>query len=113
NPYPIMQRSDVFVLASRFEGLPLALLEARALRIPIVSTDCVAGPREILDGGRYGLLVPVNDHMAMADAIASLVEKPRHCLSTPIPLPEDQMDLSAGVAVAAWEALLHDVAARN
>ena len=107
NPYPIVGQSDIFVLASRFEGLPLALMEARALGIPIVSTDCVAGPREILDGGRFGLLIPVNDHMAMADAISSLIEKPPSQAST---LTEEPMDDSAQAAVTAWETLLRDVA---
>jgi glycosyltransferase involved in cell wall biosynthesis len=111
NPYRIMGRSDVFVLASRFEGLPLALMEARSLGIPIVSTDCVAGPREILDGGRDGLLVPVNNHVAMADAIASLIEKPRIRTSTRTRLLEEPVDDGAQEAVAAWEALLRDVAA--
>jgi glycosyltransferase involved in cell wall biosynthesis len=111
NPYPIMGRSDVFVLASRFEGLPLALMEARALGIPIVSTDCVSGPREILEGNRNGLLVPVNDHMAMADAIASLIEKPLSRASTPMRLPEELVDGGAEAAVTAWESLLRDVAA--
>lgn len=110
NPYPIMRRSDVFVLASRFEGLPVALMEAHALGIPIVSTDCVAGPREILDGSPCGLLVPVNDHIAMADAIASLIENPRSRAPTPTPLAEEPVDGDAQAAVIAWEALLRDVA---
>ena len=108
NPYHIMERSDVFVLASRFEGLPLALMEARALGIPIVSTDCVAGPREILNDGHDGLLVPVNDHVAMADAIASLIKKSRSRTSTRMRLPEGPDD-GAQAAVTAWEALLRDV----
>jgi len=111
NPYPIIGRSDVFVLASRFEGLPLALMEAHALGIPIVSTDCIAGPREILDGGRCGLLVPVNDHLAMADAIASLIGKPRRSSSALTGLPEEPVDGGEQAAVTAWEALLRDVAA--
>jgi len=113
NPYSIMRRSDVFVLASRFEGLPLALMEARALGIPIVSTDCVAGPREILDGGSYGLLVPVDDHIAMADAIGSVIDKRQCRLSQTVSLHEDLADSGARTAVAAWEALLDDVAART
>jgi glycosyltransferase involved in cell wall biosynthesis len=112
NPYPIMRRSDVFVLASRFEGLPVALMEAHALGIPIVSTDCIAGPREILDSSPDSLLVPVNDHVAMADAIASLIEKPRSRSSTPTRLPEEPADGGAQAAVAAGDALLRDVAAR-
>jgi len=69
NPYPQLSRAAVFVLSSAYEGLPNALLEALALRIPVVSTDCESGPREILAGGRYGRLVPVGDRYAMARAI--------------------------------------------
>jgi glycosyltransferase involved in cell wall biosynthesis len=110
NPYAIMRRSDLFVLASRFEGLPVALMEARALGIPIVATDCISGPREILEGGRCGQLVPVNDYIAMADAIASFIEKRSDNASTPALPPEQSANHSARAAVAAWETLLSEIA---
>lgn len=59
NPYPHMRRSRVFVLSSRWEGLPTVLIEALFCGLRVVSTDCPSGPREILDNGRHGLLVPV------------------------------------------------------
>ncbi|MDQ7842945.1 MAG: glycosyltransferase [Armatimonadota bacterium] len=69
NPYPLMQAARVFVLSSRFEGFGMALLEALALSVPVVSTDCGAGPREILADGRFGRLVPPEDPEALARAI--------------------------------------------
>jgi glycosyltransferase involved in cell wall biosynthesis len=69
NPYPFMARASVFVLSSRWEGLPTVLVEAMALGVPVVSTDCPSGPREILLGGRHGRLVPVGDIDALANAI--------------------------------------------
>lgn len=69
NPYPFMSRSGLFVLSSRWEGLPGALIEALYCSVPVVSTDCPSGPREILEDGRHGLLVPVGDVPALARAI--------------------------------------------
>lgn len=59
--------SKMFVLSSDFEGMPNALLEACALQIPCVSTNCPSGgPKEILENGKRGILVPVNNHVEMA-----------------------------------------------
>lgn len=69
NPYPLMKRSDLFVLSSRYEGFGLVLAEALALGVPVVSTDCNSGPREILANGRCGVLVPVDDPDALARGI--------------------------------------------
>ncbi|SFM59462.1 Glycosyltransferase involved in cell wall bisynthesis [Ectothiorhodospira mobilis] len=76
NPYAWLARARLFVLSSAWEGSPNALTEAMALGTPVVSTDCRSGPREILQGGRYGPLVPVGDDAALAEAMASMLENP-------------------------------------
>lgn len=76
NPFSHLARADAFVLSSRFEGLPNALIEALSVGTPAVSTDCPSGPREILCEGRYGALVPVGQHRALASAIAQTIERP-------------------------------------
>jgi glycosyltransferase involved in cell wall biosynthesis len=69
NPYAYMAKAGVFALSSRWEGFGNVIAEALAVGTPVVSTDCRSGPSEILDHGKYGTLVPVGDHQAMAAAI--------------------------------------------
>jgi len=76
NPYKYMKRAAVFVLSSRWEGLPNALIEALALGAPVVATDCHGGPREILEDGKWGHLVPIGDIEALAKAILNVLYKP-------------------------------------
>jgi glycosyltransferase involved in cell wall biosynthesis len=74
NPYAYMARASVFVLSSRWEGLPTVLMEALFCGAPVVATDCPSGPREILRGGQYGRLVPVGEVTALADAIQATLD---------------------------------------
>ena len=76
NPLAFMARSSVFVLSSLYEGLGIVLIEALACGCPVVSTDCPSGPREILDHGRFGSLVPTGDDEALAEAIESVLDDP-------------------------------------
>ncbi|HJV28412.1 MAG TPA: glycosyltransferase [Aromatoleum sp.] len=76
NPYPAMARAAVFALASRWEGMPVVLIEALALGTPSVACDCPSGPREVLDGGRVGSLVPVGDDEALASALTTQLDNP-------------------------------------
>lgn len=75
NPLPAMRQAAVFALTSRYEGFGNVLVEALACGCPIVSTDCPSGPREILDGGRYGRLVPVGDETMLAEALAATLDE--------------------------------------
>ncbi len=76
NPFAFMAHADLFAFASRWEGLGFVLIEALAMGTPVVSTDCPSGPREILADGKYGELVPVDDHQAMARAMAKSLDTP-------------------------------------
>lgn len=75
NPYRYMARADLFVLSSRWEGFGNVLVETLAMGTPVVSTDCPVGPREILEGGRLGPLVPMADPKALADAILRTLQQ--------------------------------------
>lgn len=68
--------SSIFVLSSRFEGLPMVLLEAMSIGLPVAAFDCPTGPAEVLENGRNGLLVPPNDIDGLAAALNELIEDP-------------------------------------
>tara|TARA_B110000259_G_scaffold63881_1_gene75412 strand:- start:1077 stop:2174 length:1098 start_codon:yes stop_codon:yes gene_type:complete len=66
NPFPYIQKSNIVVLTSKFEGLPNILLEAQYLKKYIISTDCPTGPKEILLNGRAGDLIKIGDHKKLS-----------------------------------------------
>ena len=76
NPFAWMARASVFALSSSFEGCPNALVQAMACGAPVVSADCPTGPGEILEGGKWGRLVPVGDPAALAAAIRDTLDAP-------------------------------------
>lgn len=73
NPALYFRRSTLLVLSSRFEGLPTVIIEALAAGLPVVSADCPSGPKEILEDGRYGLLVAPGDSGALAKGVSELL----------------------------------------
>ncbi len=102
-------RASVFALSSRWEGLPLVLLEAMSKGMGIVSFDCPTGPADVIDDHRNGLLVPSGDVDAFAAGLLELIEDPqllRRCAATAI-------ETARGFAPAAigprWEALLDEL----
>ena len=76
NPFAWMSKVAVLVLSSAWEGLPGVLIEALACGCPVVSTDCPSGPREILEDGAIGPLVPVHNDRALAAAILTVLAAP-------------------------------------
>jgi glycosyltransferase involved in cell wall biosynthesis len=75
NPFAFMMKSDIFILSSKHEGFGNVVVEALALGCCVISTDCQGGPKEILQDGMFGLMVPVGNIDAMAKALMSTLEK--------------------------------------
>ena len=102
NPYAWMSRASLFVLSSAWEGSPNVLTEALALGVPALSTDCPSGPREVLAGGRYGILVPVGDDAGLAEAM-------RDTLAAPLPAATLRQAVSAYTVEAATQGYLAEL----
>ena len=69
NPYKVISQSDIFILSSKYEGLPNVLLEAASLKKIILSTKCPTGPKEILLNGKGGVFFKIGDYQELADKI--------------------------------------------
>jgi glycosyltransferase involved in cell wall biosynthesis len=76
NPFGWMSRASALAVTSLSEGFGNVIVEALACGLPVVSTDCAGGPREILGGGRFGRLVPVGDAQSLADAMEHTIADP-------------------------------------
>ena len=80
NPYPYLKQADIFILTSKFEGLPNVLLEALVLEKFVISSNCPTGPKEILSNGKGGLLFKVGDYRDLSDKIIFYKRNKNKCL---------------------------------
>ena len=78
NPYPYYLNFDLLVFPSRHEGFPNVLLESMVIGIPVISTNCLTGPNELLENGKYGQLVPVDDPFLLSKAIVKFFQNKSH-----------------------------------
>lgn len=104
NAMAYMAGSALFVLSSAWEGLPTVLIEALAAGTRVVSTDCPSGPREILQDGRLGTLVPVGDAAALSQAMLESLSRPRPAVPA-----EALADYSETAAVDHYLSLIESV----
>jgi glycosyltransferase involved in cell wall biosynthesis len=77
NPFKYIKSSDVFILSSKYEGLPNALIESMILKTSVISSDCPTGPKEILNKNKYGSLFKVGDYISLANLILNFKMKKR------------------------------------
>jgi glycosyltransferase involved in cell wall biosynthesis len=79
NPYTYLKFADLFVLPSRAEGFPNALLEAMSFNLPVIAADCSTGPREILQDGAVAPLFAVDDVDGLAKELSEIVQDATRC----------------------------------
>ena len=79
NPYKIIKQTDIFILSSKYEGLPNVLLESLVLKKFIISSDCPTGPREILSNGRGGLLFKMGNYKDLSKKIIFYLKNKKKC----------------------------------
>lgn len=113
NPYKYMKGADLFVLSSLEEGLPTVLIEAMACGLPVISTDCPSGPREIITHGLNGMLVPVQNPEKLAEAMLTVIKDP--CLAERLRVNglKRSMDFTAETVVQRYEQLLLELIGVN
>ncbi len=105
-----LAEADMFVLSSRFEGMPMALAEAMSMGVPCISTDCPSGPADYITSGENGVLVPVDDTDALAEAMDALMSDAQYRAKLGCKAMDISQRFSSEAVFALWDACLNDVA---
>jgi glycosyltransferase involved in cell wall biosynthesis len=109
NPFAYFAAADLFVLSSRYEGLPNAALEALACGCPVVAFDCPRGVREIVQDGRNGVLLPPEDVVGLRETLVRLLRAPDERATLGRHIAASLAPFAVTTIVREWDALLDDV----
>lgn len=110
NQFKYMKQATALVLPSLFEGLAYVIMEALACGCPVISTDCPSGPAELLQGGKYGLLVPPENEHTLATAMLNLLQDPELRAKLSQLGPQHAQDFEASKIAKEYEQLILEVA---
>ena len=109
NPYRFIRMSDIYVHTCLFEGFANAIIEAMACGVPVIAMDCPYGPRDIIDHGKNGLLIPMNDEGALVEAIVKLFHDNRLRNTVSETGAEKVMEFSLKGMVQQYEAFFYSM----
>lgn len=104
-----LSKASFFVMSSRFEGLPMVLLEAKAHSLPIISFDCQTGPAEIVNNGVNGLLVPPENTDKLAETVEMLIDSPKQRIEYSSHAMEGSEQFSAAHIIRQWDMLIQSL----
>lgn len=110
NPYAWMARAELFVLSSRWEGFPTVAAEAMAAGTPLLLSDCEFGPREVIEPGVSGELVPVDDIDALAGKMSELIADPERRAALAAAAAERVKCFDINVMVEGYATLFEELA---
>ncbi len=108
-PHVILKQGELFVLSSELEGFPMALCEAMACGVPVITTEYNSAVRDIVEDGQNGILVPPGDHEALAAAMIQLIQDPRERGRLGANGAEIGLRYSVEAIMEKWEQLLKEV----
>ena len=109
NPFPLIKKAELFVMASRFESFPIAHGEAMLCGVPIIATDCPSGPRELIRDRVDGFLVPNQDISALATAMECLMSNEALRKRLAAAAPKVGTRFSLDKTISNWEKLIEEV----
>ena len=107
NIYAVMNRAALYVSSSDFEGMSNTMLEAMAMGVPTIATDCpIGGAKAVIQDGKNGILVPVGDVKHMAAAIEKLLSNPEECKELSTEAKKVRVNMSIQKVCDDWIKLL-------
>lgn len=104
-----LKKADLYVLTSNHEGMPNSLMEAMAVGLPVISTDCPTGPSDLIRNGKNGLLIPMNNEKSLIDAINYLKFSPEKAKNFGKQAKEDMRSYSPLLSAKKLYKYLEDV----